>query len=70
MTLWQKLEKVLNEKLFHRPLNLALQYSINMQFREVSDANLPGCVLEKVLPPDGTERSPYHVRHLRDYILY
>lgn len=64
MILWQELERILNEKLFQSSLKLALEYSINMQFREVSDANLRGCILEKVLPPDGTDRSPYHIRDL------
>jgi len=70
MILLQELERILNEKLFQSSLKLALEYSINMQFREVSGANLRGCILEKVLPPDGTDRSPYHIRDLWDYILY
>ena len=27
-------------------------------------AFLRGAILEKVLPPDGTDRSPYHIRDL------
>jgi hypothetical protein len=35
-----------------------------MQFVEPSDPNLKGCILEKVLEPDGTDRSPYYIRDL------
>ena len=28
------------------------------------DPNLKGAILEKVLPPDGTDRLPYHLRDL------
>ena len=64
MILWQELEETLGEKLFQRPLELALEYCISMQFRQVSDPNLKGCILEKVLPPDGTDGSPYYIRDL------
>ncbi|MCK4590308.1 MAG: hypothetical protein KAT86_01040 [Candidatus Latescibacteria bacterium] len=64
MILWQELEETLGEKLFQRPLELALEYCLNMQFRQVSDPNLKGCILEKVLPPDGTDGSPYYIRDL------
>jgi len=64
MILWQELDKVLGERLFQKPFELGLEYCLNMQFRQVSDPNLKGCILEKVLPPDGTDRSPYHIRDL------
>jgi hypothetical protein len=41
-----------------------LSYCMRMQFTKPKDANLAGCVLEKVLPPDGTDTSPYHIRDL------
>jgi hypothetical protein len=28
------------------------------------DLNLTGCIIEKVLPPDGTDRSLYHIRDI------
>ncbi len=41
-----------------------LDYCLRMQFIQPDDPNLKGCILEKVMPPDGTDRSPYHVRDL------
>lgn len=41
-----------------------LDYCMRMQFTKPDDPNLKGCILEKILPPDGTDRSPYHVRDL------
>ncbi len=43
---------------------LGLDYCLRMQFIAPDDPNLKGCILEKVLPPDGTDRSPYHIRDL------
>ncbi|MDD3694429.1 MAG: hypothetical protein PHG44_00495 [Lentisphaeria bacterium] len=49
---------------FVTPLGKALAFCQKMQFSSVSDSNLQGSILEKVLPPDGTDRSPYHIRAL------
>lgn len=46
------------------PLRRALGFCMRMQLRETSDPNLRGAVLEKVRPPDGTDRSPYFHRDL------
>lgn len=45
-------------------LERALSYCMMMQFTRPRDPNLVGCVLEKVLPPDGTDASPYQIRDL------
>jgi hypothetical protein len=42
----------------------AIDYCMNVQFTDAEDPNLQGSVLEKVLPPDGTDRTPYHLRDL------
>lgn len=42
----------------------ALDYCCTMQFTSASDPNLQGAVLEKIRPPDGTDRSPYYLRDL------
>ena len=42
----------------------ALKHCLRMQFTNPTDPNLRGAVLEKVLPPDGTDRLPYRVRDL------
>jgi lantibiotic modifying enzyme len=41
-----------------------LKYCMKMQFTNPEDSNLKGAILEKVFPPDGTDRSPYHIRDL------
>lgn len=41
-----------------------LAFCMKVQFREPADPNLKGAILEKVLPPDGTDRSPYQLRDL------
>ncbi len=42
----------------------ALTYCMNMQFLSPTDPNLRGAILEKILPPDGSDQSPYHIRDL------
>lgn len=42
----------------------ALEFCCSMQMTHPVDLNLTGCIIEKVLPPDGTDRSPYHVRDI------
>lgn len=49
---------------FRQHQERALAYCLRMQFRDPADPNLRGAILEKVLPPDGTDHSPYHVRDL------
>ena len=41
-----------------------LDYCMKMQFTNPADPNLKGAILEKILPPDGTDRSPYYIRDL------
>ncbi len=48
---------------------LALDYCMKMQFRHPADPNLRGAILEKVLPPDGSDRSPYYIRDLGTIFL-
>ena len=42
----------------------ALGFCQAVQFTNPQDPNLRGAILEKVLWPDGTDRSPYHIRDL------
>lgn len=51
----------------HRFLDQAVQalnYCMEAQFIHPEDANLKGAILEKVMPPDGSDRSPFHIRDL------
>lgn len=42
----------------------ALEFCCAVQFIHPADQNLRGAVLEKILPPDGTDASPYYIRDL------
>jgi len=44
------------------PAEQALRFCMSVQFDEPADANLKGAVLEKVLPPEGSDCSPYYLR--------
>jgi hypothetical protein len=41
-----------------------LRFCMSMQFTSPDDPNLKGAILEKVLPPNGTDQLPYHIRDL------
>lgn len=62
--LWHELWKNTAEDRWLKAMGTALNYCMKLQFREPADPNLKGAILEKVLPPDGTDRSPYHLRDL------
>jgi hypothetical protein len=62
--LWQELHRVTGDSRWMEPVEQALRFCVSVQFTEPNDANLRGAILEKVLPPDGTDRSPYHIRDL------
>jgi len=47
---------------FREPLRLALSFGLRMQFTRPRDENLRGAILEKVLPPEGTDRPPFMIR--------
>ena len=42
----------------------AIEFCMKMQFTNPQDSNLKGAILEKILIPDGTDRSLYHIRDL------
>ncbi len=62
--LWCELKKISGLKKYDPYIRNCLNYCLNMQFTFPKDKNLFGCVLEKVLPPDGTDGSPYLIRDL------
>lgn len=45
-------------------IETGLRYCLRLQFTKPADPNLKGAVLEKVLRPNGTDDSPYHLRDL------
>lgn len=62
--LWQELHRITGDSAWLEPADRALAFCARVQFSEPEDPNLRGAILEKVLPPDGTDRSPYHIRDL------
>ncbi|MCW4020701.1 MAG: hypothetical protein NWF14_05695 [Candidatus Bathyarchaeota archaeon] len=62
--LWLELTRILKDERYFDPMRKALTFCTMMQFRNPEDPNLKGAILSKVLPPDGNDRSPYHIRDL------
>ena len=62
--MWLELTRILGDERYLEPIRKAVNFCMNMQFRRPEDPNLKGAILEKVLPPNGTDRSPYHIRDL------
>jgi hypothetical protein len=62
--LWLELFKATLDPQWLKPISKAIKFGMNMQFKNPKDENLKGCILEKVLPPDGTDSSPYYIRDL------
>lgn len=62
--LWHDLFRLTGEDRWWDALTRGLQFCQRMQFTLPRDEALHGCILEKVLPFDGTDRNPYHVRDL------
>jgi hypothetical protein len=62
--LWMRLFQETSETRWLEPMRKAMSYATRMQLTRPSDPNLAGCILEKVLPPDGTDRCPYYNRDL------
>lgn len=62
--LWSELYRITNDTSWIGPIKKAVEYCMNMQFYDVKDPNLKGAILEKVLPPDGTDTLPYYIRDL------
>ncbi|MHA1683561.1 MAG: hypothetical protein ACTSUE_21665 [Promethearchaeota archaeon] len=61
---WLKMKEVTGTRKYDPLIAKCLNYCMMMQFRAPADENLRGSILEKVLPPDGTDGNPYHVRDL------
>jgi uncharacterized protein YyaL (SSP411 family) len=62
--LWLDLFQETKDERWISAARRALRYCLNMQFREVQDPNLKGAFLEQVLPPNGSDRSPFYVRDI------
>jgi hypothetical protein len=63
-SLWLDLFQETKDERWMSAAHRALRYCLNMQFREVQDPNLKGAFIEQVLPPNGSDRSPFYVRDI------
>ena len=60
--LWSRLWHQLADDKYLSLIARSLRYCMDVQFTHPQDENLTGAVLEKVLPPNGTDRNPYEIR--------
>ena len=56
--------KAFGDRTLEADIEKGLSFCCAMQFTNPADANLRGAILEKILPPDGTDNSPYYLRDL------
>jgi len=61
---WHELDKEFGDTEWRLPMLKALRFCRSVQFVNVRDENLRGAILEKVLPPDGTDAPPWHLRDI------
>jgi hypothetical protein len=62
--IWTRLWQVTHDDQWLEPISKALEFCMNMQMISPSDENLRGVIVEKILPPDGTDRSLIYIRDL------
>jgi hypothetical protein len=62
--LWADLIKNYGDTQWIEPLKRALSFCRSVQFTNASDSNLKGAILEKVLPPNGSDAPPWYLREL------
>lgn len=60
--LWIDLVREFGEERWIEPIQRALGFCRSMQFTRAEDENLQGAILEKVLPPDGADGTPWYLR--------
>jgi hypothetical protein len=60
--LWLDLIREFEDVAWREPVTRALRFCRSVQFRRTDDPNLAGAVLEKVLPPGGSDRPPWYLR--------
>jgi hypothetical protein len=62
--LWSRLWSITGSDEWIEPAARAIDFCRLMQMTDPEDPNLRGCIVEKILPPDGTDRSLINVRDL------
>lgn len=62
--MWLDMAREFGDRQWDAPLRTALSFCRSMQFSKASDPDLQGAVLEKVLPPDGSDAPPWQLRDI------
>jgi hypothetical protein len=62
--LWADLVREYGDDEWREPIRRALGFCRAVQFTRASDPNLQGAILEKVLPPAGSDAPPWYLREL------
>ncbi len=62
--LWMRLYSIDHDARWMRAVERALEFNLSVQFRDASDPNLEGAVLESTSTPNGSDRSPYNLRDI------
>ena len=56
--------RAFGDRTLEADIEKGLSFCCALQFTHPADSNLKGAILEKILPPDGSDASPYHLRDL------
>src|SRR5262249_55346184 len=62
--LWAELIREFGDQQWVEPLRRSLDFCRSVQFTDAKDLNLQGAILEKILPPDGTDAPGWYLRDL------
>lgn len=62
--LWMRLYSIDRDTRWMEAVERALQFNMKVQFRNVSDENLAGAILERTVFIPGSDSSPYYLRDL------
>ncbi|MGI5898372.1 MAG: hypothetical protein ACOX8S_00405 [Christensenellales bacterium] len=62
--LWQRLYELKEEEIWLEAAARSLGFAMDVQFTKAEDPNLKGAILEKVMPPENSDASPYYLRDL------
>lgn len=67
--LWHDLAHEFGDTNWHEPLKKALIFCRSVQFTRAEDPNLQGAILEKTLPPRGSDAPPWQLRDIGTFFF-
>jgi hypothetical protein len=60
--LWNDLVREYGDHDWKGPIKKVLTFCRSVQFKDAKDKNLKGAILEKVVPPQGSDSPPWYLR--------